>query len=159
MKKIILLSFILVLLAGCTGNVQKFDTKEKEEIKFNENSENAELEIDRTGYLTGEIITDGDYQVLSGGIGGFSFVPDKESREIIMQKYGANDIYYLKDESYFLYYDDISMTEKLPAELGIYKVRVKLELKKIYNYDRFNLIDIELTDNIIYPMANYMKET
>lgn len=77
-------------------------------------------EIDRTEYLTGEIITDGDYEISSSGVGGFSFVPDKESREIIEQKYGSYDLYYLNDESYFLYYDDISVTESLPEELGIY---------------------------------------
>lgn len=99
-------------------------------------------------HLTGEIITGGDYEISSSGIGSFSFVPDKESREIIEQKYCSYDLNYLDDESYFLYYDDISVTESLPDKLGIYKVRVKFDLKKIYNYDRFNIIDIQLTDNI-----------
>ena len=105
-------------------------------------------EIDRTEYLTGEIITDGDYEILSSGIGCICFVPDKESREIIEDKYSSYDLYYLNDESYFLYYDDISVTEGLPDKLGIYKVKVKFDLKEIYNYDRFNLIDINLVDNI-----------
>ena len=105
-------------------------------------------EIDRTEYLTGEIITDGDYEILSSGIGCICFVPDKESREIIEDKYSSYDLYYLNDESYFLYYDDISVTEGLPDKLGIYKVKVKFDLKEIYNYDRFDLIDINLVDNI-----------
>jgi len=75
-------------------------------------------EIDRTEYLTGEIITDGDYEILSSGIGCICFVPDKESREIIEDKYSSYDLYYLNDESYFLYYDDISVTEGLPDNEG-----------------------------------------
>ena len=105
-------------------------------------------EIDRTEYLTGEIITDGDYEILSSGIGSICFVPDKESREIIEEKYDTYNLYYLNDESYFLYYDNISVTESLPNELGIYKVKVKFDLKEIYSFDRFNINDIELTDNI-----------
>ena len=104
--------------------------------------------IDRSEYLTGEIITDGDYEISSNGIGSISFVPDTESREIIEEKYGSYDLYSLNDESYFLYYDHISVTENLPEELGIYKVKVKFDLKEIYNYDRFNINDIQLTDNI-----------
>ncbi|HCS10723.1 MAG TPA: hypothetical protein DIV40_04620, partial [Clostridiales bacterium] len=113
-----------------------------------ENISNEVSEIDRTEYLTGEIITDGDYEISSSGIGSICFVPDKESREIIGEKYGTYDLYYLNDESYFLYYDNISVTESLPDELGIYKVKVKFDLKEIYSYDRFNIIDIQLTDNI-----------
>ena len=87
-------------------------------------------------------------QILSSGIGCICFVPDKESREIIEDKYSSYDLYYLNDESYFLYYDNISVTESLPNELGIYKVKVKFDLKEIYSFDRFNINDIELTDNI-----------
>ncbi len=133
MKRIILLSVVLVLLVACT---------------YNTGQEIVEPEIDRTEYLTGEIITDGDYEISSSGIGGFSFIPDKESREIIEEKYGENDLYYLDDESYFLYYDDISVTKNLPDDLGIYKIRVKLDLKEIYGYERFSIVDVELTDNI-----------
>lgn len=57
-------------------------------------------------------------------------------------------MYYLNDESYFIYYDNLSVTENLPKGLGIYKVKVKFDLKNIYNYDRFNLIDITLVDDI-----------
>lgn len=153
MKRLILLSLISVFLCvSCTADTQNPDTKE------NTDKENVEPEIDRAEYLTGEIITDGDYEISSSGIGGFAFVPDKESREIIENRYGAYDLYYLDDESYFLYYDDISETQKLPEELGIYKVRVKLELKEIYGHDRFSIIDVELTDNIgtiLYEGKNY----
>ena len=142
MKKLILLSLILVLLVACTDNAQKSIIEE------NTDKEIVEYEIDRTEYLTGEIITDGNYEILSDGISGFYFVPDKESREIIEEKYGADDLYYLDDESYFLYYEDVSITENLPDDLGIYKVRVKLDLKKIYGHERFSIIDIKLTDNI-----------
>ena len=115
-------------------------------------------EEESSEYLTGEIITDGDYEISSGGTGSFSFVPDKESREIIEEKYGSYDLYYLDDESYYLYYDEISVTENLPKELGIYKVKVIFDLKNIYNYDLFNINDIQLTDNIgtiIYEGKTY----
>jgi len=151
-KKLISLSLILILLVACTDSAQKSNSKE------NTYKEIVELEIDRSEYLTGEIITDGDYEIPSSGIGGFYYVPDKESREIIEERYGSNDLYYLDDESYFLYYDDMSITENLPGDLGIYKVRVKFDLKEIYGHDRFSIIDVGLTDNIgtiLYEGKNY----
>jgi len=142
MKKLVLLFMILLLLiVSCTNNAQTSKAN-------NGKIPDEEFEIDRTEYLTGEIITDGDYEILSGGIGGFYFVPDKESREIIEDKYSTYDLYFLDDESYLLYYDNISVTENLPDDLGIYKVKVKFDLKEIYGYDRFSLIDVELTENI-----------
>jgi hypothetical protein len=135
------------LIASCTNNTQQ-NAEEVDTKNEPENISNEVSEIDRTEYLTGEIITDGDYEISSSGIGSICFVPDKESREIIEEKYGTYDLYYLNDESYFLYYDNISVAESLPDELGIYKVRVKFDLKEIYSYDRFNIIDILLTDNI-----------
>ncbi len=152
MKRKLFLLFIILslLIASCTNNTQTYDA--------NNEANEDKLEIDRTEYLTGEMITDGDYEISSNRIGGFYFVPDKESREIIEDKYGTYDLYYLDDESYLLYYDDISVTEDLPDELGIYKVRVKFDLKEIYNYKRFGIIDVELTDNIgtiLYEGKNY----
>jgi len=148
MKKFILFILMLTfLIASCTNYTQR-DAKEVDTKSEPENISNEVSEIDRTEYLTGEIITDGDYEILSSGIGSICFVPDKESREIIEEKYDTYDLYYLNDESYFLYYDNISVTESLPNELGIYKVRVKFDLKEIYSYDRFNINDIQLTDNI-----------
>jgi hypothetical protein len=134
-KAIIFIMMTMLLITSCS-------------VKTHDDVVEELIEIDRTEYLTGEIIIDGDYEISSSGIGGFSFVPDKESREIIEDKYGTYDLYFLDDESYFLYYDNISVTENLPDELGIYKVRVKFDLKEIYGHDRFSLIDIELTENI-----------
>ena len=148
MKKFILFILMLTfLIASCTNNTQQ-NAEEVDTKNEPENISNEASEIDRTEYLTGEIITDGDYEILSSGIGSICFVPDKESRKIIEEKYDTYDLYYLNDESYFLYYDNISVTESLPDELGIYKVKVKFDLKEIYSYDRFNINDIQLTDNI-----------
>jgi len=145
----------MLLIVSCTNNAQQSNYTDNNEEKApveNVDEEkvpaNEEFEIDRTEYLTGEIITDGNYDISSSGVSSICFVPDKESREIIDDKYSTYDLYYLNDESYFLYYDNISVTENLPDDLGIYKVKVKFDLKKIYNYDRYNIIDILLTDNI-----------
>lgn len=147
MKKILLLVLMLMLLIVSCAKKSNFTNNNEENNKEKEPTK-EELEIDRTEYLTGEIITDGDYEISSSIAGSICFVPDKESREIIEEKYDTYDLYYLNDESYFLYYSNISVTEKLPDDLGIYRVKVKFDLKKIYNYDRFNIIDIQLTDNI-----------
>ena len=144
-KAIIFIMMTMLLITSCS-------------VKTHDDVVEELIEIDRTEYLTGEIIIDGDYEISSSGIGGFSFVPDKESREIIEDKYGTYDLYFLDNESYFLYYDNISVTENLPDELGIYKVRVKFDLKEIYGHDRFSLIDIELTENIgtiLYEVKSY----
>ena len=148
MKKFVLLILMLTLLiVSCTNNAQK-NAEEVDTECEPEGIPDEALEIDRTEFLTGEIITDGNYEISSSGIGNICFVPDKESREIIAKRYDTYDLYYLNNESYFLYYDNISVTGGLPDELGIYKARVKFDLRNIYNYDRFNLIDINLVDNI-----------
>ncbi|WP_019229042.1 DUF5050 domain-containing protein [Sedimentibacter sp. B4] len=144
MKKLVIFGMMLMfLITSCSINTPKTNNDSTDN-----NVEENVVEIDRSEYLTGEIITDGNYEISSGGIGCICFVPDKESREIIKDKYSTNDLYYLNDESYFIYYDNLSVTENLPKDLGIYKVKVKFDLKNIYNYDRFNLIDITLVDNI-----------
>lgn len=144
MKKLVIFAMMLLfLITSCSINTHKTNNDNTDN-----NVEENVVEIDRSEYLTGEIIIDGNYEISSGGIGSICFVPDKESREIIKDKYSTNDLYYLNDESYFIYYDNLSVTENLPKDLGIYKVKVKFDLKNIYNYDRFNLIDITLVDNI-----------
>lgn len=144
MKKLVIFAMMLMfLITSCYINTPKTNNDSTDN-----NAEENVVEIDRSEYLTGEIITDGNYEISSGGIGSICFVPDKESREIIKDKYSIYDLYYLNDESYFIYYDNLSVTENLPKDLGIYKVKVKFDLKNIYNYDRFNLIDITLFDNI-----------
>lgn len=144
MKKLVIFAMMLMfLITSCSINTPKTNNDNTDN-----NAEENVVEIDRSEYLTGEIITDGNYEISSGGIGSICFVPDKESREIIKDKYSIYDLYYLNDESYFIYYDNLSVTENLPKDLGIYKVKVKFDLKNIYNYDRFNLIDITLFDNI-----------
>jgi len=157
MNKVILFVLMTTLfVTACTNNAQNVsesstdNSPEKKVDTKQEQIENANiiLEIDRTEYLTGEIITDGDYEISSNGIGTICFVPDKESRKIIEEKYSIYDLYYLNDESYYLYYDNVTITENLPNEVGVYKVKVKFDINSINNYNRFKLIDIELTDNI-----------
>jgi hypothetical protein len=144
MKKLLIFAMMSTfLITSCSINAPKTNN-----YNTDNNVEESVIEIDRLEYLTGEIITDGNYEISSGGIGCICFVPDKESREIIEDKYSTNDLYYLNDESYFIYYYNLSVTENLPKILGIYKVKVKFDLKNIYNYDRFNLIDITLVDDI-----------
>lgn len=99
---------------------------------------NDEIEIDRSEYLTGELITDGIYTYPSKGFGILYFVPDEESSQIIKEKYN------ISEESLQLKYEDVSKVEHLPKELGIYKVKVDLEEE--YNWLAIN--DIQLTDNI-----------
>ncbi len=145
MKKLVIFIIMLTFfMTSCSNNTPKTNTDNTD----NNNEEETVFEIDRSEYLTGEIITDGNYEISFGGMGSVCFVPDKESREIIEDKYSTNDLNYLNDESYFIYYDNLTVTENLPKELGIYKVKVKFDLKNIYNYDRFNLIDITLVDSI-----------
>lgn len=134
----------IALLSSCSvpnnSNIEsniitKDNDKEKENVQ-----EKIDNEIDRTEYLTGEIITDGNYNYPTGGIGILYFVPDEESRKIIEEKFD------ISDESILLMYDDVSITSNMPSELGIYKVRVKIEKDNVYNYILLN--DIQLTDKI-----------
>lgn len=118
------------------------------EESIEELSTNTETEIDRTEYFTGEIIIDGNYEFMPDSFGRVSFVPDKESREIILKKYNSENINFLGNESYGLFYDDISAVENLPTKLGIYKVKVSIEVKSIYDSNQFFIKDIKLTDEI-----------
>lgn len=132
MKKLILIvTLLLLIFTGCNNGSQTDIIKE----------------IDRSEYLTGEIITDGDYFISEYGYDGIWFVPDMESREIMQEKYSDSGLFSLNDESCYLNYDNILITEDLPKELGIYKVKVKFDIKSD-SYSRFNIIDIQLTDSI-----------
>lgn len=78
MKRFVLLILMLtLLLVSCTNNAQQ-NTEEVDTQIESEGISNEIIEIDRTEYLTGEIITDGDYEISSSGIGSICFVPDKE---------------------------------------------------------------------------------
>ena len=82
MKRLVIFIIMLTFfMTSCSNNTPKTNN--------DNNVEEAIIDIDRSEYLTGEIITDGDYEISSGGIGSICFVPDKESREIIEDKYIA----------------------------------------------------------------------
>lgn len=149
MKKIILAVIMLTLLiTGCTNNNGdnnnlNTDNEIDSTIKENEVIEipNAEEEIDRSEYLTGEIITDGYYSFpLNHARGIIYFVPDEESSEIIKEKYNYSA------ESFLLFYNDIAKVENLPQELGIYKIKVKAQWNN--KGKSFVINDIQLTDKI-----------
>ena len=98
------------------------------------------IDIDRTEYLTGEIITDGLYEIVSpGDFSTLRFIPDKESLEIMADKYREK-------QYYLLAYDDLEIVKELPKDLGIYKVKVKIE--KVDDYGYLFIDTIKLTDNI-----------
>lgn len=155
MKKIILYILNLTLLtAACTNNSQDANIadnlEEKIEIEVEREPEQIPDEAPQiyiAEYMTGEIITDGDYEI-SGDMGSICFVPDKESREIIKEKYGDYSLDFIDDESYFIHYDNMSSTKNLPDKLGIYKVKVKLEIKETDYCCIFYLTDIELCNDI-----------
>ena len=112
-------------------------TKSLEEQTESESSEN---EIDRSEYLTGEIITDGDYSIIEEwGFDEITFIPDEESLIIIKDKFGEKIRYNLA-------YNDLDKVSELPDRLGIYKVKVKVD--KIDNYGYLVIDDILLTDKI-----------
>ena len=93
-------------------------TKSLEEQTESESSEN---EIDRSEYLTGEIITDGDYSIVEKwGFDEITFIPDEESLIIIKDKFGEKIRYNLA-------YNDLDKVSELPDRLGIYKVKVKVD--------------------------------
>ena len=161
MKKVSLIILMLALLStacsknnqGANFNVDKDGSSNKtneneEELVTEKIIENTEIEIEKIEYFTGEIITDGKYKTLDGVYGSICFVPDMESRKLIEEKYDKNKVVFLKNESYFLFYDNFSILENLPKELGIFKVKVKIELKNIHNYNRFIINDIQLTNHI-----------
>lgn len=150
MKKFIIIIAMLLLVTACS------DKNVKTNINANENTSNknnttvvdidkkeksdVNNDIDRKEYLTGEIITDGNYSFPSNHKGILFFVPDEESSNIIKDKYDA------KAESFQLIYDDVSKVKNLPQELGIFKVKVKIDWDE--KGRSFLLNDIQLTDKI-----------
>lgn len=131
MKRIILFICLLsmIVIAGCSAN----SVKEQPEMPPDTGDKEAE-------YFTGEIITDGNYMVISGrSLNSITFIPDKESLEIIKPQYGEK-------RSYDLIYDSLEKVEGLPDKLGIYKVKVKVGKTDDYGY--LYIDDIMLTDNI-----------
>ena len=103
-------------------------------------SESSENEIDRSEYLTGEIITDGNYSIIEEmGLNFITFIPDEESLKIIKDKFGEK-------RNYDLVYNDLDKISELPDELGIYKVKVKAD--RMDNYGYLIIDDIMLADRI-----------
>lgn len=148
MKKIVyvILMIILLLLSGCNKDVATDDsikeenTEQEEEIVVDE----EKTDIDRTEYLTGEIITDGSYIIYEHrDFSTLAFIPDKESLEIMKEKYADK---YGRRENYYLAYDSLEKVKDLPDELGIYKIKIKVE--KINDYGYLLIDSIELTDRI-----------
>ncbi len=119
---------------------------ETEELDLNNNiledteKPDSDNNIDRTEYLTGEIITDGIYNYPSNHKGIIYFVPDEESSKIIKEKFDA------AAESFQLVYDDMSKVKNLPRELGIFKVKADIDWNQ--KGRSFILNDIQLTDKI-----------
>ena len=143
MKKIVyVILMILLLLSGCNKDVATDDSIKEENTEKEEEIvvEDEKNDIDRTEYLTGEIITDGFYTIHEEiGYSTLSFVPDKESSEIIVDKY-------VERENYSLAYDSLEKVRDLPDELGIYKVKVKID--RVDDYSYYFIDSIELTDEI-----------
>jgi len=143
---IIVLSLLLILPACHSSRVINLNTYEDqnkaqddtEEIIMVNKEQSAE-EINSEDYLTGEIITDGIYDFNKNTYGVIYFVPDEESRIIMEAKYGS-------EESYILSYEDESKVDNLPKQLGVYKVKIKINKDEEYDYLFIN--DIQLTDNI-----------
>ncbi len=164
MKKlvyVILIVITIVLLSGCNNPVKTEevdlirdnnkeqnnfvpdivdDTSEHNKSNPDITVENEASKIDRTEYLTGEIITDGFYKIYEiRGYSTLAFIPDKESLEIMSGKYN-------KKQNYILAYDDLEKVKNLPKELGVYKVKV--EIDRVDDYGYLFIDSIELTDEI-----------
>jgi hypothetical protein len=144
MKRIILIISIMLLLFTACSNKNENESNLSYNEKDDEIMEQPSDEIDRSEYLTGEIITDGNYSFPTGYTtdykGALYFVPDAESSQILKEKYS------ISGESLAILYDDMSKLANLPKELGIYKVRVKVDNNNTYNYLMLN--DIQLTEKI-----------
>ncbi|WP_312699568.1 membrane lipoprotein lipid attachment site-containing protein [Sedimentibacter sp.] len=142
MKKIVYVILMILLLSGCNKDVATDDSIKGENTEQEEKIvvDDEKNDIDRTEYLTGEIITDGFYTIHEEiGYSTLSFVPDKESSEIIVDKY-------VERENYSLAYDSLEKVRDLPDELGIYKVKVKID--RVDDYSYYFIDSIELTDEI-----------
>lgn len=121
-----------------TNSIKTNDNNVVIEDKAEESSPNTD--IDKIEYLTGEIITDGLYKIYEPrGYSTFCFIPDKESLEIMKDNYQEKNYYNLA-------YDNLDDVKNLPKELGIYKVKLKIE--KVDDYGYLFIDKIELTDNI-----------
>lgn len=146
MKKIIIIITMLILLVTACSDRNVNTNENTENINNNtvdideKDKSDANDNIDRTEYLTGEIITDGIYNHPSNHKGIIYFVPDEESSIIIKEKYDA------AAESFQLVYDDMSKVKNLPKELGIFKVKVDIDWNE--KGRSFLLNDIQLTDKI-----------
>ncbi|MEL7647353.1 MAG: hypothetical protein AAGU76_04635 [Sedimentibacter sp.] len=141
MKKIIFI-VLLILLTACTNNVNNTnnDLIENEGVEKESKKNSIEgAEIDRTGILSGEIITDGIYG--KSGKYFLYFIPDKETREIIYQDHPLEI-----GESVPLEFEDLSLIKDLPKELGIYKVEIDADFS--VNKWAAKLKSIKLTDDI-----------
>lgn len=116
------------------------DISEKNVSETDTTVVNENPKIHQTEYLTGEIITDGTYIIYKqSGYSTLAFIPDKESLEIMVDKNN-------KKQNYILAYDELGKVKDLPKELGIYKVKVKIESVDDYGY--LFIDSIELTDEI-----------
>lgn len=144
MKKFYVIFIIILLLSGCNNPAK---TEDADSIKDQNDVSNSNItigdensQIDRTEYLTGEIITDGSYIIYEQtGYSTLAFIPDKESLEIMAGKYNER-------QNYSLAYDDLVKVKDLPRKLGIYKVKVKIDRTDDYGY--LFIDTIELTDEI-----------
>ncbi len=152
----VILSLLLILSACHSSKVIELNPDENQD-KIQDDTEeitkeSKEFPIKNTSdndYFTGEIVTGGIYDFDENSFGTIYFVPDKESREKMEARYGA-------EESYILFYEDKYKVESLPGQLGIYKIKVKINEDEEYNYLFIN--DIQLTDDIgtvIYEGKNY----
>lgn len=137
MKKINLFILLLLLLTVACTNVNK-EEKVDNDKDTKENS-NKGVEIDKTDYLTGEVITDGIY----GNSGRYNiyFIPDKETRELLHNDHPAEI-----GESIPLEFENLDIIKDLPKELGIYKVKIKAD----FTVSKWaaDLKSIKLTDKI-----------
>lgn len=138
-------------MTACTKNVQV--TNDNSELKADvekeaEENENVEKEpeenpveddeADRTGILSGEIITDGIFG--NSGKYAFYFIPDKETREILYKDHPLEI-----GDSLSLRFDDMSLIKDIPKELGVYKVEIDADFSNKWAAD---LKSIKMVDDI-----------
>jgi hypothetical protein len=141
MKKINLIIILLILLCACTNNVDNINNDIIENVdveKEPEENSNEGAEIDRTGILSGEIITDGIYG--KSGKYVMYFIPDKETRLFLYKEHPLGT-----GESLLLQFEDISLIKDIPKELGVYKVEIEADFTGKWAAD---LKSIKLTDDI-----------
>ncbi|WP_313342974.1 hypothetical protein [Sedimentibacter sp.] len=142
MKIINLLTIILILTlsTACANNVS--DNNSDSYVKENESIEEEpkDVQIDRNGILSGEIITDGIY----GNSGAYFlyFIPDKETREFLYNYYPFE----IGDNSIPLEFNNLDSVKDLPEELGIYKVEIEADFTA--NTEAAYLRNVKLTDTI-----------